>query len=44
MEIGLGIFLKGVGITVLWPQAVAMGGLGLGIFALGILRVRKRLS
>jgi ABC-2 type transport system permease protein len=34
-EIGLGIFVKGVGLGVLWPQAVAMGALGLGIFALG---------
>jgi ABC-2 type transport system permease protein len=36
LEIGLGIFLKGVGIEVLWPQTVAMGGLGLVIFALGL--------
>jgi ABC-2 type transport system permease protein len=35
-EIGLGIFLKGVGIEVLWPQAAAMGALGLGLFGLGI--------
>jgi ABC-2 type transport system permease protein len=35
-EIALGIFVKGVGIQVLWPQAVAMGGLGLGLFGLGL--------
>jgi ABC-2 type transport system permease protein len=35
-EIGLGIFVKGVGIGVLWPQSVAMGGLGLGLFGLGL--------
>jgi len=36
LEIGLGIFLKGVGIAALWPQALAMTGLGLGILALGL--------
>jgi ABC-2 type transport system permease protein len=44
LEIGLGIFLKGVGIQVLWPQAVAMGSLGPGIFALGVWRVRQHLG
>jgi ABC-2 type transport system permease protein len=44
LEIGLGIFLKGVGIEVLWPQAMAMGGLGLGIFALGLWRFRQHLG
>jgi ABC-2 type transport system permease protein len=34
-EIGFGIFLKGVGIDVLWPQALAMAALGLGLFGLG---------
>jgi ABC-2 type transport system permease protein len=38
LEIGLGIFLKGVGMKELWPQALAMGGLGLVIFSLGIWR------
>jgi ABC-2 type transport system permease protein len=44
LEIGLGIFLKGVGLEVLWPQTVAMGGLGLGIFALGLWRFRQHLG
>ncbi|NIN64889.1 MAG: ABC transporter permease, partial [Anaerolineae bacterium] len=44
MEIGLGIFLKGVGIAVLWPQALAMAILGLGIFALGLRRFRQYLG
>ncbi|MBI4591357.1 MAG: ABC transporter permease [Candidatus Rokubacteria bacterium] len=44
MEIGLGIFLKGVGMETLWPQALAMGGLGLGIFALGLWRVGRQLG
>jgi drug efflux transport system permease protein len=41
-EIGLGIFLKGVGIRVLWPQAAAMGALGLAIFALGAWRFGRQ--
>jgi ABC-2 type transport system permease protein len=44
LEIGLGIFLKGVGLQVLWPQALAMGSLGLGIFALGLWRFRQYLG
>ncbi len=44
MEIGLGIFLKGVGMEVLWPQALTMGFLGIIIFAFGLLRFRKRLG
>lgn len=40
MEIGLGIFLKGVGIEMLWPQALAMTILGLGVFVLSIRRLR----
>jgi len=44
LEITLGIFLKGVGIEVLWPQAAAMGGLGLGILAVGLWRFRRQLG
>lgn len=43
LEIGLGIFLKGVGVTELWRQAVAMTVLGLGIFGLGLWRFRRQL-
>jgi len=39
-----GIFLKGVGLEVLWPQAAAMGGLGLGILAAGLWRFRRQLG
>jgi ABC-2 type transport system permease protein len=39
-----GIFLKGVGPEVLWPQALAMLGFGVGILGLSILRFRKRVS
>lgn len=44
MEIGLGIFLKGVGMSILWPKALAMAALGLGIFPLGIWRFRRTIS
>ena len=39
-----GIFLKGNGIDVLWPQALALVGLGLGILALSAARFTKRLG
>jgi ABC-2 type transport system permease protein len=41
LEIGLGIFLKGVGMSVLWPQTLAMASLGLVIFSLGVWRFRR---
>jgi len=44
MEIGLGIFLKGVGMNILWPQALAMLALGLGIFPLGLWRLGRYLG
>lgn len=39
-----GIFLKGVGLEELWPQLLAMLGLGLLIFAASFLRFRKNLE
>ena len=36
-----GIFLKGVGLDVLWPQALALLGLGLAVLAASALRFRK---
>jgi ABC-2 type transport system permease protein len=39
-----GVFLRGSGIDVLWPQAVALLGMGLAIFAVASLRFRKRLD
>jgi ABC-2 type transport system permease protein len=39
-----GIFLKGVGLETLWPQALALAGWGLGILTLATLRSSKRLS
>jgi len=39
-----GIFLKGVGMNVLWPQYVSLMVLGLAVFAGAIGRFRKRLD
>jgi ABC-2 type transport system permease protein len=39
-----GIFLKGSGIDVLWPEALTLAGFGLGIVTLASLRFRKRLD
>ena len=39
-----GIFLKGVGFDVLWPQVLALFVLGIAIFFLSALRFKKRLE
>jgi ABC-2 type transport system permease protein len=39
-----GIFLKGVGLDVLWPQYAALAILGLAVFAGAVGRFRKRLD
>jgi ABC-2 type transport system permease protein len=39
-----GVFLKGVGLGVLWPQALALLVLGFAILALARLRFRRRLA
>lgn len=39
-----GIFLKGIGIRILWEQVLAMGILGSSIFVLSVLRFRKKLA
>jgi ABC-2 type transport system permease protein len=39
-----GIFLKGVGLTILWPQYAALAVLGIAVFAGAIGRFRKRLD
>ena len=39
-----GIFLKGVGMTVLWPDAAALLAWGIGILILATLRSTKRLA
>ncbi|HXH12176.1 MAG TPA: ABC transporter permease [Alphaproteobacteria bacterium] len=43
-EIGLGLFLKGVGMASLWRQALAMGALGVGILALRKMSHQARCS
>jgi ABC-2 type transport system permease protein len=37
-----GIFLKGIGLDLLWPHAAALGAWGCGMFALAVMRSRKR--
>ena len=39
-----GIFLKGIGLEVLWPQALALLGWGIAILTLATLRSAKRLA
>ena len=39
-----GIFLKGVGLETLWPQALALTAWGLAIVTLAVVRSRKRLD
>jgi len=43
VEATLGIFLKGVGLPVLWPQALALAGFGLALMGIGTLRLRRSL-
>jgi ABC-2 type transport system permease protein len=43
-EIIRGIFLRGSGIDVLWPEAVVLLGMGVTIMAVASLRFRKRLD
>jgi ABC-2 type transport system permease protein len=37
-----GIFLKGIGLELLWPQAAALAAWGLIVLALAVSRSRKR--
>lgn len=43
LEICRGVFLRGVGLGVLWPQAVALTAFGVALFAGGVVSFRKRL-
>ncbi|HVO11326.1 MAG TPA: ABC transporter permease [Vicinamibacteria bacterium] len=43
-EVIRGVFLRGSGLDVLWPQALALLGLGLAIMSVASLRFRKRLD
>jgi ABC-2 type transport system permease protein len=44
MEIVRGIFLKGVGVEILWPQMVALAVFGVSILSLSASRFRKKLD
>jgi ABC-2 type transport system permease protein len=44
MEITRGLFLKGVGLEVLWPQTLALALLGAAILTFSTLRFHKRLD
>jgi len=44
MEIVRGLFLKGVGVEILWPQMLALGLVGSAVLAASVLRFRKRLD
>jgi ABC-2 type transport system permease protein len=39
-----GTYLKGVGLDILWPQMLAMAGMGLGLLAIAVLRFHKALD
>ena len=44
VEATLGIFLKGVGLEILWPQAVALTLYGLALLGISALRFRRSLA
>jgi len=44
MEIVRSVFLKGVGIKVLWPQVLALLLFGITVLGLSTLRFHKRLD
>jgi ABC-2 type transport system permease protein len=39
-----GIFLKGIGLDLLWPEAMALGGWGIAVLLLAVVRSRKRVA
>ena len=44
MEIVRGVFLKGAGVDVLWPQLAALAVFGVAILALSAMRFHKKLD
>ncbi len=44
LQVLRGVFLKGVGLDVLWPQGLAMLGLGVAILTMARLRFRRRIG
>jgi ABC-2 type transport system permease protein len=39
-----GIFLKGIGLSILWPDMLALGGIGFIILFISVIRFKKRLE
>ncbi len=44
MDVILGVFLKGAGLRELWPQALALLGIGFVLFGLSLAVFRRRLT
>jgi ABC-2 type transport system permease protein len=44
IEIVRGIFLKGAGVDVLWPQMTAMAVYGIAVLGLSAMRFQKKLD
>jgi ABC-2 type transport system permease protein len=44
MEIVRGVFLKGVGVSILWPQMLSLFVYGVVVLGLSALRFRKKLD
>ena len=44
VNITLGVFMKGVGLNILWPQVAALAALGLAILSASLLRFRRSLA
>ena len=44
IDVTYGILLKGVGLDLLWGSAIAMLGLGTGLFSLGLWRFRRQFA
>lgn len=44
VTITLGIFLKGVGLSILWPQVLGLAGLGIVIFGASLVQFRRTLT
>jgi ABC-2 type transport system permease protein len=44
VTITMDVFLKGVGLDILWPQAAALAALGLAVFSASLLRFRRSLA
>jgi ABC-2 type transport system permease protein len=39
-----GVFLKGVGLDILWPEMLGLAVLGLTLFSVSVMRFQKRLA